>query len=181
MSLDPALIEQVRSVDPDRYRAALTAPEDKRAALLTLYAFNLEVARTPWRASEPHLGQIRLQWWVDAVEEIYAGQPPRRHEIVTPLAELIRETAPPKHWLIDLIEARGRDIDPAPMLGRPEFERYISATAGAVTRLAALMLSGEGEGSETDRAAGEAGYAHGVASLLRAFPALAAFDRLMIK
>ena len=37
--------EIVRKGDPDRYLSVLYAPEDKRAALLALYAFNVEVSR----------------------------------------------------------------------------------------------------------------------------------------
>ncbi len=39
-----AVTELVRGADRDRYLSVLYAPEDKRAALFALYAFNAEVA-----------------------------------------------------------------------------------------------------------------------------------------
>jgi phytoene/squalene synthetase len=72
--------------DPDRFRAAMAAPPPARNVLFPLYAFNLEVARAPQVASEPLIGEMRLQWWRDALAEIAAGGPVRRHEVTTPLA-----------------------------------------------------------------------------------------------
>ena len=54
---------QVRAYDHDRYLTALFAAEAGRDALMTLYAFNLEIAKTRETVSEPILGQMRLQWW----------------------------------------------------------------------------------------------------------------------
>lgn len=57
----------VRTADPDRYLSVLYAPKEKRAALYALYAFNIETARIRDLVSEPMPGEIRLQWWKDAV------------------------------------------------------------------------------------------------------------------
>ena len=54
--------------DRDRYLATLFAPLDKRPALFSLYAFAVEIARVPERVREPLPGEIRLQWWRDALE-----------------------------------------------------------------------------------------------------------------
>ena len=78
----------VRKVDTDRYLAALFAPASLRFHLFALYAFNYEVAKTADAVSQPVLGQIRLQWWRDSIEEIYAGKV-REHEVVKALAEAI--------------------------------------------------------------------------------------------
>ncbi|MEL6278824.1 MAG: squalene/phytoene synthase family protein [Pseudomonadota bacterium] len=180
IDLDPGLVKHLRLADPDRHRSGLSAPPEKRAALLTLYAVNLEIARTPWRASEPQIAQIRLQWWIDAIEEIYSGEAPRRHELVLPVATLLERARPPKEWVIEMIEARGRDIDPSPMLGRPEFDRYIFGTSGSLMRLACQVLMDGELSTETSETVSAVGYAHGVANMLRAIPALAALDRVMI-
>ena len=68
--------EAVRRHDRERYLTALFAPSDRREDLLALYAFNLEVARTRESVREAMLGQIRLQWWRDALDEIQAGSRP---------------------------------------------------------------------------------------------------------
>src|SRR5262249_58031670 len=57
----------VRAGDKDRWLATLFAPADRRAHLHALYAFNLEVARVRDLAREPMAGEIRLQWWREAL------------------------------------------------------------------------------------------------------------------
>src|SRR5436190_14638459 len=85
----PAAI--VRRHDRDRYQTALFAPADRREALFALYAFNYEIARVRESVTQPMLGQIRLQWWREAVAAAYDGTPARRHEVVEPLSAAIRQ------------------------------------------------------------------------------------------
>ena len=57
-----------RAGEPDRYLAALLAPAPQREALLAMAAFATELARIPRRAvREPFMGEVRLQWWRDAL------------------------------------------------------------------------------------------------------------------
>ena len=62
-----SLLDLVRAADRDRYLAALYAPEDKRADLLALYAFNAEISGVRDRVSQALPGEIRLQWWRDVI------------------------------------------------------------------------------------------------------------------
>ena len=178
------LAERVRRGDPDRFAAVMIAPEGVRPALITLYAFNLEIARTPWRVSEPQIGAIRLRWWLDALGEIYDGKPVRAHEITTPLAALIHAfppgAAPPRAVFESMVEARARDLDPAPLADGEELNNYLEATSGGLTRLAAWILTRGDESPAQAAAARDAGYAFGAANLLRATPELAARGRMML-
>src|SRR3979409_2051144 len=72
-SFSASLQETVRKADYDRYLAALFAPQALRGPLITLYAFNYEVAKTAESVSQPIAGQIRLQWWRDRIAELYGG------------------------------------------------------------------------------------------------------------
>src|SRR5437764_2248110 len=83
----------VQRHDRDRYQTALFAPADRREALFALYAFNYEISRVREAVTQPMLGQIRLQWWREAVAAAYAGARPRRHVVSEPLAAIIREFA----------------------------------------------------------------------------------------
>ena len=65
-----ACADIVRRADPARFQAAMAAPVAARSVLFPIYAFNVEVARAPWVTSEPMIAEMRLQWWVDALEEI---------------------------------------------------------------------------------------------------------------
>lgn len=166
--------DPVARADPERWRAAMTAPPGRRPGLLALYGFNLEIARASWVASEPMLAQIRLRWWADALAEIEAGLAPRRHEIVEPLAEAIREGALPVALFEAMIEARARDTEAAPHPDRAALERYVAATAGGVMELAARHLGAPETALPVVRAFAQG---TGIAALLRARPALLARGR----
>ena len=156
--------------DPERFRATMAAPVALRRMLLPLYAFNLEVARAPWVTREPLIAQMRLQWWHDALDEIAAGGPVRRHEVVTPLAAALDARAASD--LGDLGEARRGDIDGASARERADLLRYLDRTAGTLLWTAA-RLAGTGD----EAAMRDAGRAQGIASWLLAVPDLVARGR----
>lgn len=135
-----AAAETVRRHDRERYLTALFAPADRRDDLFALYAFNLEVARTRESVREAMLGQIRLQWWRDALDEIQTGKPPRRHAVVEPLAEAIRRHNLPRDAFERLLLARERDMDDTPFQTLAELEAYVDGTSGALIALALLIL-----------------------------------------
>src|ERR1700730_16489819 len=80
----------VRRHDRDRFQTALFAPARDREALFALYAFNYEIARVRESVREPMLGQIRLQWWREAIATAYEGGAPRHHVVVEAITEAIR-------------------------------------------------------------------------------------------
>ncbi|MEM6914361.1 MAG: squalene/phytoene synthase family protein, partial [Pseudomonadota bacterium] len=61
------------------------------AGHLSILAFAAEVMGTPGRVSQPMLGQIRLQWWREAIAEIFGDAAPRRHPVVTALTITCRD------------------------------------------------------------------------------------------
>lgn len=165
--------EHVARSDPDRFAAAMTAPPERRGPLMTLYAFNLEVARAPWVTSEPMIAAMRLQWWTDAIAEIYDGKPPRRHEVVTPLAEVVAAHDLPRAPFDALIEARHRDIEPEPHADAEALWAWLDATGGGLMWLAARTLDADTALEPLARAHGTASAA---ANLIAALPALNAAD-----
>lgn len=50
------------------------ARTEDQPRLEALFALQLEIRRIPGAVSEPPLGEIRLQWWRDALDEIIAAQ-----------------------------------------------------------------------------------------------------------
>lgn len=85
-----ALDALVKRADEDRWLSSRYAPADKRRALITLYAYNYELAKVRTTVSEPGLGAIRFQWWRDALDEIEAGAMDRKHDVAMALDDLIR-------------------------------------------------------------------------------------------
>ena len=156
---------QVRAHDRDRYLTATLAPADRREALFALYAFNLEIARTREVISEPMVGQIRLQWWREAIDGVYEDDP-RAHEVVRPLAAAVRDYNLTRAHFERLIDAREFDLGDTPPENLDELTGYAEATSSSVMQLALEIL---GAGSEAAKdAAHHAGIAWALSGLLRA-------------
>ena len=162
----------VKAGDPDRYKSGMTAPDPIRQKLMVLYAFNLEIARAPWASDEPMIAEMRLQWWLDAIDDIFAGRGPRGHEVLAPLAKIIESHNLTKNTLCKMIEARQFDIYRKPHIDRKAFDAYVAATNGSLMDIAAQIL-GVAEGTAMRRV----GFAAGVANIFRAAPELWARGR----
>ena len=152
MSLQ-ACADIVQKGDPDRFAAAMAAPVSARQVLFPLYAFNVEVARAPWVASEPMIGEMRLQWWRDALDEISKGGPVRKHEVTTPLAEVLDAEA--AEALDRLIEARRWDLYKDAFDDEAHFDSYLSDTGGLLMQTAARLLGSDAEAEQKVRALGK--------------------------
>ncbi len=169
--------QEVRTHDRERFLTSLFAPSTHREALFALYAFNLEVAKTAEVVSEAMLGRIRLQWWREALDGIYAGTP-RKHAVVEPLGAAVHEYALPRELFDRLIDCRELDLEDAPLDDFVAFENYAAGTSGTVNRLAAMIL---GVREETAlQAAEHVGTAWAMIGLLRAIPFHAAQKRIFL-
>lgn len=132
-----ACTDLLREHDPERFGAVLVAAPELRAALVTLYAANLEIARAPLQSTEPMIGLMRLQWWVDRLTEMAQGTEPPLHDVLTPLWEAWGVNA---GELVPLAEARMRDGERLPFDRAEEVVAYIDATTGTMVRIAAARL-----------------------------------------
>lgn len=134
------LDELVRRGDPDRWLASrLIADPAARADVVALLAFDLELARAPRRASNPLIGEIRLTWWREALDEMFGAGPVRRHPTALALADVVGRHGLSRGDLERLIDARYVELDKR-LLGPAELDAWAESTGGAVARLAALLL-----------------------------------------
>lgn len=158
----------VRAGDRDRFLAGLFAPSSLRPHLFALDAFDLDTTRIRDVASQPVAGEIRLQWWRDAVGDEARGDV-ASHPVAAALLDTIERFRLPQHAFLDLLEARIFDLYDDPMPALADLEGYCGETASARVRLASLVLAGGVDPGAAD-AAGHAGVAEAVTDLLRAFP-----------
>ncbi|MCB1488157.1 MAG: phytoene/squalene synthase family protein [Bauldia sp.] len=158
----------VRAGNRDRYLSDLLAPEGVRDDLFALHAFDVEVASVRDKVKEPMLGEIRLQWWRDALRGDHGGSP-----VASSLALAIARHNLPIDAFDNLLQARIFDLydDPMPTLG--DYEGYAGDTASAIIQLGAIMLAG-GKDVGTAEAAGFAGVAQSIARMLASLPLSAA-------
>ena len=143
------------------------APAAARTHLVALYAFSYEVSRLPEIVRESTAGEIRLQWWREAIgggrREESTGSP-----VAFALGDTIEKCRLPLQAFDDLLAARAFDLYHDPMPDLAAFETYCGETSSLIFRLAGLILgAGEHGGAE---AAGHAGVAYATVGLLRALP-----------
>jgi phytoene/squalene synthetase len=157
--------------DPNRFRTVMAAPVSARPTLFALYAFNCEVAKAPWVTQEPMIAEMRLQWWRDVLEEISLGKTPRRHEVVTPLSQIL--TPDDGKRLDEFVAIRRWDIYKDAFENADHFARYIDQTAGHLMVTAAQRL-----GPCDESVVREVAYAGGIATWLQAVPRLEEAKRI---
>ncbi|UZD92297.1 squalene/phytoene synthase family protein [Cognatishimia activa] len=161
----------VQKGDPDRFLAIMSGPLHLREKLFPLYAMNVEVARAPWVTQESMIAEMRLQWWRDALEEIAKGGEVRRHEVVTPLSEVLNSKQ--AEALYVLVEARRWDIYKDPFEDVAAFQTHLDDTAGVLLAVAAELAGA----SETQHIQ-TVGRVDGLARWFQAIPALEAQGRI---
>jgi phytoene synthase len=129
----------VREVDRERYLATLFAPAEHRDALWALYAFNVEIARVRDLAREPLPGEIRLQWWREALAGERASEAAAHPVAAALLATLARYgfVATP---LLELIDERIFDLYDEPMATTGALELYAIRTQSPIFAMAAGIL-----------------------------------------
>jgi phytoene synthase len=126
-----------RDLAYDDYLTALLAPPRYRGDLITLAAVFGELARIPLQVSDATLGEIRLQWWRDALASTArSGHPVAdaalalNSRLPMPLAELI---AP-------VIEARAAELYAEPFPTGEAFDAYVTAPEKAAFAIQAALL-----------------------------------------
>lgn len=170
--------EALRKGDRDRYLSTLVLTGAHRDAVTALYAFNADVASIRERVSDPAPGEIRLQWWSDALEGEGHGAV-RQNPVADALLDTIARYNIPAGTLLRLIGARRFDLYDDPMPDLESFEGYAGETVSTLYQLAAMILN-DGETVETGDAAGHLGVAHAMIGHLRAFGYVSSQGRIVL-
>lgn len=172
----PSLTAIAKDGEPDRYLAALLSPSAQRETLLALAALSTELARIPLRiVHEPAMGEIRLQWWRDALvlpPDLRTGHP---------VADAVRKAAQDHQLPADLLEALidARSLllhDPSPLTDEA-LRDLLWKTEGALFALGAHVV-GSPASSHLHAGCAAAGQAYGLARLLLDLPRALAAGRV---
>ena len=156
----------VKKDDRDRYLTTLFISSEYRHHVLALYAFNQEVAKTQESVSEPMIGEIRLQWWREAIEQILEGHI-REHPVVESLAQIstFKEIAPLLHEIID---ARQSDLYQQSSWSIEDLIDYAGKVGGALSEAVLAIATNP---SDTQRTVvRHIGTAWSLLGIIRALP-----------
>lgn len=161
---DAALVRE-----PDRYFAATLAPTAIRYDLVALSAFAAELANIPTQVREPLAGEIRLQWWRDALAangaEAAAG-----HPVAVSLRAVIARHELPSEILDGVIDSYGDTLHGDRPADEAALESFMAAREGGLFRLAARVAGADDIG-DIWQMARAAGLAYGISRALVRLPA----------
>ena len=167
----------VRSHDFARYASTLFIAAAQRRALLSIYAFNVEISRVRDQVSQPLPGEIRLQWWTDMLAGAGHGGV-EGNPVAAELLQTIGEFRLPVEPLSRLIEEHQFDLYNDPMPSMAALEGYVNDTSSALFALAARVATRPSD--EVDHLARHAGLAQGIVQVIAALPLDAARRQLFV-
>jgi 15-cis-phytoene synthase len=158
----------VRDSDRDRYLATLFAPAMHRDALFALYAFNAELARMRDLAREPMPGELRLQWWREALAGERDGEA-AAHPVAAALVETLKRSGLTADALLGVIDARSFDLYDEPMQTFAQLESYGERVNGTIFDYALRLLAPDANATYAE-VAKHAGRAHTYAKVIADLP-----------
>jgi phytoene synthase len=159
--------------EPDRYFAATLAPAVLRYDLVVLAAFAAEIARVPGLVREPLAGEIRLQWWRDALigesSETAAG-----HPVAAAMRATIARFGLPPEVVEGVIDAQAHGLHGERPIDEAALRARLAAGEGGLFRLAARICAADATDNDTiddEETADLAGLAYGLSRGLTQVPA----------
>ena len=140
--IDPEVLRLARTCRGP-YLGALSAPSDHQAGLFALLALHAELARIPSMVSEPMLGRIRVQWWMDAMPSVVSGRTPSH-----PVAQALAPLGLDLETLRGIIAAHNFAFEDG-MASVAEHVGHASASGGALAVLMVDVLGVESDAVRT--------------------------------
>jgi len=127
-----------------RLACAFIPNAEKRSEILALFAFLETLRDIPERTTDPLMGEIRLRWWYEAIEEIEQKRPVRYHPLTEALKAMIaRYDLRPKDFL-DMIEGQMPLLDKGPLAIKDALG-VVDRGEGYLFRMAVQILGETGD------------------------------------
>ncbi|KAK7048364.1 UPF0551 protein, mitochondrial [Favolaschia claudopus] len=141
-------------------------------------AFSTELAMVQDNVSVQTLGAVRMQFWRDAVRDIYADNPPR-HPVALALHQTTQRASLPAYYFKRIIDARDEELQTT---SYPTSDALVGHAESVSSTVLYLLLALRGLGSAEDlaHAASHVGTAQTLATLLWSLPHHAGQRRLPI-
>ncbi|KAF9584958.1 NADH dehydrogenase (ubiquinone) complex I, assembly factor 6 [Lunasporangiospora selenospora] len=186
----------VRKADYEGFLCTQFFPKHQQSTQMALRAFNIELASIRESVSNTDIGRMRMQFWRDSLDKIFAGTPPQQPvalSLAYALQELdlhhqqhhaqytgssLVEPELSKIWFKRIINEREQNLSDPQFMTIGQMESYSENTFGS---LLYLQLESVGVKSlEADHAASHLAKAMGITTMLRAFPFHMHQDRMII-
>ena len=157
--------DKLRQHDYHSYLSSLFIPSAHRNCVAAIRALNIETALVRENVSDSSLGKMKLAWWNNGIDQMYAGNPPN-HPVLTVLSEYKSHLS--KAWLKRIIQEREKNMQDPQYLSIADLEQYAENTASVLMYLE-LQAMGVSD-VNADHTASHIGKAVGITTILRATP-----------
>ncbi|MCD6675312.1 MAG: presqualene diphosphate synthase HpnD [Burkholderiaceae bacterium] len=163
MTPDEYCRERAASSGSSFYYSFAFLSTQRRRAITALYAFCREVDDVVDDSTDDSLARVRLDWWREEVERLYAGQP--QHPVTRALAPHLSDYALERARLLEIIDGMQMDLEQNRYLDFEGLRLYCHRVAGVVGMLAANIFGARRE--STSRYAEELGVALQLTNIIR--------------
>lgn len=127
-----------RRGDYDRYLSALLAPAECRDDLIALAAFAGSVLNLPHQVREPQIGEIRVQWWREAI----AASAPTGDPVADTFADVVRRRGLPVQSIERLLDEVVQIIYCVEIETDAALDQALDASQGVLFGLAQVVVGG---------------------------------------
>lgn len=138
----PALPRSLEETAPPRgsslYYALRFSPPVARPWLEQLHRLGREVQEIPDTVSEPGVARLKLQWWEEEIERLFAGTP--RHPRTRDLLPAVEQWSLPREEFLGLVMATRDELDRGGYSDFPPQLENALQGSGSLARLLARTL-----------------------------------------
>jgi phytoene synthase len=120
------------------YYSFLSLPDNKRNAIIALYAFCREVDDIVDQSAEPEVKAAKLDWWRDEIERLFDNSP--QHPISKALQPFITEFQLPENCFQEILNGMAMDLQNVRFATFTELKQYCYRVAGVVGILSAHIF-----------------------------------------
>lgn len=159
-------VNLVKNFDYENFLCTLLLPKDIRTSAFAIRAFNIETAKVQDSVSDPRIGQMRLKFWEETIDNIYNGHVPKQ-PVASELCRAINRHKLSKRYLKRLVSARFNHLSTS-FRTLDEMESYAEESTSPVyyMLLEALAI----KNIHADHAASHFGKAQGLTNMVRSVP-----------
>ena len=123
------------------YYSFLFLPPERRQAITALYAFCREVDDVVDECHDAQLAAIKLAWWREELDRLYAGLP--EHPVTRALQKVLPRFSLPKELLLEIIDGMEMDLHQSRYPDFKTLSLYCYRVASVVGLLAAEVFGHE--------------------------------------
>lgn len=160
-------LELVKKCDYENYLAILLLPPNIQRAAFGLRAFNIEMAQVQEVTSQKQIAQMRMQFWKDAIEQIFQGQPPHKPAAME-IAGACKYFNLSKQWIDRMVKARASQLTKTAYTSVQDAEDFAEQINASLYYLLLECLNVKSV--HTDHVASHLGKAQGLVTLVRSVP-----------